>query len=201
MKNITESRSFKWSVAISIIVIIAYIITWRFRPVFVLSLIIFPGDLVISIIYFIVSIRSAIFWIVNRRIFKNTFVPLIINIVPIVLIICGPSINRNKSYYKETINLKNTNCNCHLYIESYLIAGGFLSTDIDALYLTDSVNFRLYEGTYDEGDGGIATMCKGDSVSVDAYVHEKFGPNSGSIKTAEKKTYSLKELKKSHRFE
>jgi hypothetical protein len=116
----------------------------------------------------------------------------------IVTIVLVPSINHNKNYHKSTIDLSNyqsTSCNCHLYIESYLVSSNFMATDINALYLTDSLSFRIYEGTYDEGDGGISTTCKGDSILVEKYNHETLGINSGKLKTVEKKSYSLKDLK------
>ncbi|HEY4322840.1 MAG TPA: hypothetical protein VGN20_02610 [Mucilaginibacter sp.] len=120
----------------------------------------------------------------------------------ILILIFGPSIYRNKSYFKNTTDLSHyqgNSCECHLYIETYCVyGGGALSTNVNSLYLTDSLSFRLYEGTYDEGDGAIVTTCKGDNISVEKYAHETLGQNSGELRTIEKKTYSLKDLKDSH---
>jgi hypothetical protein len=187
----------------AVIATAAFIITWRFWPVW--SFILFFIDFFIFLIYLVVIIQSIMFWLGKRKIFKNAFFPFLINSIPMIVILLSPPMGRNKSYYKRTTDLQQFkgeySTGCHLYVESYLISCGFMATDVDALYLTDSLNFRLYEGTYDEGDGSIVTSCKGDSILIEKYVHEKLGVNFGALKVVERKSYNLNDLKRNHIFE
>jgi amino acid transporter len=218
MYNVTKSRSFKWSVITVGIVIIAWIMTWRFYAMwwFFIAFI----DLAVFVYYVVVFLGSVIFWIRKRKIFNYPFVPLFINATAILIIVCTPSINRNKSYPKGTIDLYNfqKNCACRLHIETYCIyGGGALGSDMNSLYLTDSLNFRKYIGTYDEEEGMITTKCKGDSIFVEktekttqsfkidtSTIKGKINsvPNLNyKLKTINKEVFSLKELKSNHVFE
>ena len=114
-------------------------------------------------------------------------------IILTILVTVGFINSGNKSDYKYTVNgMKN------LYVEAERPE---LTGDLIAEYLTDSKNFRLYIGSYDEHDEKIITQCKGDSIIV-----EKLGSTSatadGSFRTViESHAYSLKALKKKHIFE
>ena len=48
-----------------------------------------------------------------------------------------------------------------------VFAGGAWGGDVDSRYLTDSVTFRKYLGTFDEEDGMIITRCNGDQITVE----------------------------------
>ena len=68
-----------------------------------------------------------------------------------------------------------------------------------SLYLTDSVNFRIYIGTYDEENEMITTECNGgDSIYVEKRLN--LGPRGvwKSVKIEDQTTYSISDLKKRH---
>jgi hypothetical protein len=112
---------------------------------------------------------------------------------------------RNKDHHKLTVNLCNykpNGCKCNLYVEVYRVFGmGALGSDLNSHYLTDSVNFRIYLGTYDEADEMIATKCKGDKIYTTKTKKTSFKSDWDQPKIISKTNFSLKRLKKEHRFE
>jgi hypothetical protein len=55
----------------------------------------------------------------------------------------------------------------NLYTETFCVFGqGAFGGDLDSRWLTDSTNFRIYLGTFDEVEGGIYVECSGDIVFV-----------------------------------
>jgi hypothetical protein len=61
-----------------------------------------------------------------------------------------------------------------LYVETYLVFGqGAYGLDQVSDWLTDKSNFRMYIGTYDEGNGGFNFQCKGDSVYVKQLLYDE----------------------------
>lgn len=171
-------------------------VNWRFSPEW--SALLLFVDIAIFISYIIFLARTVFAWTEQKTKYRYAFIPILIILTPLFVIFISPSMGRNKSYYEETIEVKTyakAPCKCHLYVEVYLIRGSLTpgETDIDALYLTDSLNFRLYEGIYHEGDGLTETICKGDSVWIEK--------QTNSFKAAEKKVYGLKNLRASHIFE
>ncbi len=197
MLNIAQSGPFRWSAITSIITIITYAIIWRFNAV-LWFITMFIG-LAIGIIYLIVLLSSLIFLFSGRKRFKHSFVPLCINLIPILIVLCSPSINRNKNYYKRSVYLnqyQKNKCACNLYIETYCVhGGGAWGSDVNSLYLTDSTNFKLYIGTYDEEGEMIKTKCRGDSICVEKSISTSSMPEWNFRKIVDKKSYSLKDLK------
>jgi len=118
---------------------------------------------------------------------------------------CLPSFARSKQYYKSTGTLcsyKTNNCPCSLNTESYCVyAEGAWGTDLNSEYLTDSTSFRIYLGTYDKGGERINVTCKGDSITVEKISDKLIHPNFSRAIALEKKSYSLKALKRAHVFE
>ena len=84
--------------------------------------------------------------------------------------------------YDRTIKI----CDEKLYVEKFTTSVG-----LDAEYLTDSVNFRLYVGKRDDEHENFVYECKIDSVFI-----EKIDLSGNSKRILETKAYSLKELKK-----
>ena len=83
-------------------------------------------------------------------------------------------------------------CN-NLYAETFCVFGqGGYGTDLDSRWLTDSINFRIYLGTFDEGDGGIYVECGGDTV----YVSQLIQPNADSPKKDSARIYKISDLRK-----
>ncbi len=196
MHNVTKSRSFKWSVTTTLIAIIAWMLTWRFYAMwwFILAFI----DLAIFVLFISVFFGSIIFLMKNIKKFTKPFIPLCINTTAIIVIICAPSINLNKNYYKSTTDLYDQKeCACHLYIETYCVyGGGAWGSDVDSHYLTDSTNFRIYLGAADEEGERISVKCKGDCIDYKKIITANLGREWNQPKTIEQKRYSIKDLKK-----
>jgi hypothetical protein len=94
--------------------------------------------------------------------------------------------------HKSRENLKSTNKICdEVFIETYCVFGqGGFGGDLNADWLTDQKNFRMYIGTEDEAHGPYWWyQCFGDSVRV----------NHGKNK-ADSKTYKLSDLRKLNNF-
>jgi len=87
----------------------------------------------------------------------------------------------------------------NLYIQIYRT--GLLEINTTA-YLTDSANFSINLGTYDDETAYIDCKVKGDTVLAE---EKKYLYNSNmladTMQTAETKVYSLIALKKLHNFE
>jgi len=89
--------------------------------------------------------------------------------------------------------------------------------NLTANYLTDSLNFRIYTGTFDDENGYIYYQCAGNSISIEKreQTNQVFRVDNSivngklvttpdlkyDLKTTNKITYSLKDLKKQHKFE
>jgi hypothetical protein len=78
-----------------------------------------------------------------------------------------------------------------LYIETFS-AG--LAGNLTAEYLTDSVKFRIYIGTFDDETEWFYYRFKGDSIYVEKLQNID---ETGLVKTIDKKVYNLTDLKKS----
>ena len=122
---------------------------------------------------------------------------------------------RSKKNYilSTTANRYNHNNGCpvKLYREYYHAFSGFMTSDLNALYLTDSTSFRINLGLYDTEYERINTTCKGDTLKIEKLT--KLGymlsdkPDSTYIssiqysKDVETKIYSLKKLKEEGDFD
>src|SRR5258708_37525116 len=58
---------------------------------------------------------------------------------------------------RDTVEL-----NCHLYVENFNIN----PFGVDQVYLTDSLNFRVYVGKYDVEHETFTFVCKEDTIIV-----------------------------------
>lgn len=111
---------------------------------------------------------------------------------------------KSKDKYKSTIELCNLapkTCSCSLYLEHYIVSRAFGSTDIDSEYFTDSNSFRIYTGSYDEGNERLEYTCKGDTVCFQKITNKDLGQNWDTFRIIEKKIYVIKDLKKQGKFE
>ncbi|HTI93558.1 MAG TPA: hypothetical protein VL727_23330 [Puia sp.] len=103
--------------------------------------------------------------------------------------------DRDKSGYHQSYRV----CDGALFAESYtIVGGGAYGGDRVSAYLTDSVNFRIYLGTYITGNEAIAVTCEGDSVSVYRSEMSNKTRQREIVKTWK---YSGEELRKSKKFE
>ena len=81
----------------------------------------------------------------------------------------------------------------NLFVETYTtFGGGAGGGDRVSQYFTDSLNFRIYTGTFIEGHNYIYYECVGDSIKVHRFSEGK--------KSATK-AYSVTALKNDRRFE
>jgi hypothetical protein len=126
----------------------------------------------------------------------------------IAMVISGIKL-RSKGNYRYALDSEH-----YLYIE--VLNSGLMGNQRSE-YLTDSTNFRIYAGTFDERNSYILYRCKGDKIYIEKKerVNQVF-KNDGAtakgkpgndldaqytLKTAYKKIYSLTDLKKQHNYE
>ena len=104
---------------------------------------------------------------------------------------CGNDRNRDK--HSSTVMI----CK-NLFVETYLIFGsGAYGGDRVSDQLTDSTNFRIYIGTYDNGHEAYSYGCKGDSI----YIYKITGRQENKNKIVSTTAYSFSELKKKKVFD
>ena len=111
-----------------------------------------------------------------------------------LLLLFGCVSSANKKEYKNTTKV----CD-KLYVEAYTVFGsGAFGGDIIAEYLTDSSNFRILIGTFDNYKEAISYKCTNDSVLIERF-------NTVSVDTnwtvTDRKILSLEMLRKERKFE
>lgn len=85
----------------------------------------------------------------------------------------------------------------NLYVEKYQ-AG--LIRNLTSQYLTDSINFRIYLGTFDDEESWIYMRCHGDSIITQHRFNQQYMlDHPGFIPDI--KVYSLLALKKDKEFD
>ncbi|MBK7389099.1 MAG: hypothetical protein IPN13_12200 [Bacteroidetes bacterium] len=96
---------------------------------------------------------------------------------------------------KSRKNLKRTYKVCDdLYAEVFCAFGqGAFGGSRDAEWITDSINFRLFLGSFDEIEGGFSYKCNGDTI----YVMQRPDAIAGNPKDTSVTTiYKISDLKK-----
>jgi hypothetical protein len=105
----------------------------------------------------------------------------------------GCTADRSKRHYKTTY--KNGD---HLFVEVFTIFGsGAFGGDRLSEYLTDSISFRKYVGTFDDNAEAISYKMVIDSIYIEKYSL----PGRNTNLVSEKQTYNINSLKKENRFE
>jgi len=196
--KIMESKTFKLAIVTSVLMIIYFICTSQFWAHWGIVLILI--GFWVMLFFLITFICCIVSWISGYKKYPLSYVPFFIVMLTITIAYCLPSHNRSKKYYKHTgelCNYQKGNCVCNLYAEYYCVETGYMTTDVNAEYLTDSVNFRKYLDVYDEGDEHINVTCKGDKITVTKTSSEMWS----KPQVLERKTYSLAFLKNQHVFE
>jgi hypothetical protein len=124
------------------------------------------------------------------------------SITLIVFAIMGCVNYINKQHHLSTVNLHDyqpNGCKVNLYREDYCVYGmGALGSDLNSVYLTDSASFRVYIGTYNNGDEHIIPKCKGDTIVVKKTANTSGITDWNFQKVLETKAYSFKKLKQDH---
>jgi hypothetical protein len=86
--------------------------------------------------------------------------------------------------HKATIKV----CGGQFYIESFNVN----PAGVDEDYITDSLNFRLYVGKFDNEHENFSYVCKGDSITIMKLVMETQG---NQMKITDSKMLSFADLK------
>lgn len=85
-------------------------------------------------------------------------------------------------------------CNGKLYAENFNIN----PAGLDEVYLTDSLNFRLFVGKIDNEHENFHFICKGDSVFIEKIASID---TTSIMKVIETRVYSLVKLRRVGKFE
>src|SRR6185312_16808977 len=103
-------------------------------------------------------------------------------IILIILTIIGTINSGSKGNYKYTFNEDH-----NLYVEVHRpgIIGNMTSE-----YLTDSTNFKVYLGTFDDENGYIYCKFNGDKINAEKREHSQ-DQQRGALEVTGRKTYSL----------
>ena len=158
---IMRTKAFIRAILSSILLVVYFICESQLMPfdwVFLL-----PIGFFIILLFLIRLIRNITFWIVKRNEIKLSWMPLFIQLLAISMACLIPSWNKSKRYFWGATNLaslKKSGCNCNLYVEHYNVFDqGAFGTGLNSAYLTDSLNFRIFLGVYDDGDEHIEVRC------------------------------------------
>jgi len=101
--------------------------------------------------------------------------------------------DRSKEHYKATDKIGD-----HLFVEVFTpFGGGAFGGDRVSEYLTDSISFRKYIGTFVDSDAGISYKVVNDTLYIEKYSM----PGRGIKPFSEKQSYNLDSLKTAHLFE
>ena len=108
---------------------------------------------------------------------------------------------RSKKYFVHSTPI----CNDSFYVERFNVfsSGGAYGGTISSNYLTDSLNFRIFIGTFDEDDEKFMYSYHGDSIIIEKWNFERLSLYNASFskKLVSRKAYSLSQLKQSKKFE
>ena len=100
------------------------------------------------------------------------------------------------SCYKRYINTRDI-CNNNLYAELYEIN----PAGVDAWYLTDSINFRIYVGKFDPENGNYKFECDQNYVYIQKFAYRDHYISDTVNAVIGKKKLNLDSLKQQHKFE
>ncbi len=80
---------------------------------------------------------------------------------------------------------------------SYLVDAGIISVEYPmSEYVTDSTNFRVYIGTFDDENEIIKYRFSEDTLITEKYVHNEIYVSRDSLKLADWKRFNLSQLRK-----
>lgn len=204
MLSISQSQRYKRSIWISVVTISTWICTWQFYAVWWLFLLL-PYTIVF--LAFIIEFIGSLHWgIISKKTCYYPFLPLHINLITFLVIFSWPSVHQTKRYPKFTHSLCEQApdiCACHsnLYVDYYLAGTGFLAADLNAVYLTDRKNFRLYVGTYLEDNQEINIHLNGDHITTVKTTTEGISTLWTDKIILEKRIFSLIYLEQNHVFQ
>lgn len=103
----------------------------------------------------------------------------------LLILISSASLSACNHRHQYTVRLKSG-----LFVECY--STGIIG-NLSADYLTDSVSFRKYIGTFDDEQGYFYYQCRGDSILVEKKEQDD---DTGEIHIVSKRLYLLTDLKR-----
>ncbi len=123
----------------------------------------------------------------------STRIKIIISNALVILLLASGCLN--EKHFKGTYNIYNCN---GLYSNVYRVIWGgvYEEHNARAIYITDSLNFRIYLGIYGEDDS-FGCKINGDTL----YIEKKSRGYSSTPIIIERRNYSLIKLKTEHRFD
>jgi hypothetical protein len=83
----------------------------------------------------------------------------------------------------------------------YLLIYRVFPVDLNEAYLTDSTNFRVLIGRYDQQIEFYTYRCHGDAVFVEKYNRNSASISDTILSLVEKRVFSLDILRKERKFE
>jgi hypothetical protein len=103
--------------------------------------------------------------------------------------------DKSKSGYHRTFPI----CDRRFFVEIFtIIGGGAFGGDRVSVYITDSIYFRKYLGTYIDSEEKIVTVCNGDSIYI---YRTRYNHQTHSSDIENTRIYSVQDLKKGNLFE
>jgi hypothetical protein len=89
-------------------------------------------------------------------------------------------------------------CDSSFFVETFTVfGGGAWGGDMVSQYLTDSTNFRIYIGTYDNAHEAYSYECQGDTITV----YRTEADSTGKRRITTTIFHSIADLRKSKKFE
>ena len=119
--------------------------------------------------------------------------------ITLTLLLTAFAVTSNSCNYKSKKNFHMAfplRTNGKLYVEFYHVG---LMNNITSSYLTDSVSFRKYLGTFDAESEIISVQADGDRILVEKSSNGREAESA--LSSPETKVYSLENLKKSEVFD
>jgi hypothetical protein len=96
--------------------------------------------------------------------------------------------SKNKGEYKSTIDVCES-----LKVEVFCLSNnGAFGSEIKSNYLTDSINFRVFVGKYDEGTNYYSYKCNNDTIIIK---YKLISESNDADSTIFEKKYLIKKLK------
>ncbi|MBS1524152.1 MAG: hypothetical protein JST19_00800 [Bacteroidetes bacterium] len=191
---ITKTRAFRRALINAIVLVLFIILSSQFYGTY--WILILPAGFFVCLFFTIALIKNLIFWLEKKNDRNFSGLPFLTQVFAILMVCLIPSRERSKQHYLMTVKLppdRKLDCPCHLYLEYYTVFGqGAWGADLNSEYLTDSLNFRKYLGTYDEANMPIRVICHQDTIKTE--IQNEY-PN------IETKTYSLKALQTAKEFQ
>lgn len=115
----------------------------------------------------------------------------------VLIVLSILSVSCQDKYSRKSHN-RTTELQKELFVESFTIFGsGAYGTDIVTQYLTDSLKFRKYIGTFDEGNEFYFYKISGDTVNVEKY---KVGVNGKGKTLLQQEKLFISALKETNNF-